>query len=771
METKEILKTQLKELEYKGEMDIELRIKVLEKMHLLLYLLVEEKEEDELNDVNKCREIDYWAREILEAGLIGIKGKGKQVKKLKIVEWMKECYQVLGRRHFEDFLIAIEWNYKPENKFYDIRKNVLKDWVGELEKLELGEYKGLSISAPPRTGKALRNGSKVLIEDGEWKAIEELKEGDLVIGADGKPAEVLGVFPQGKKEIYRITFDDDTYVDCSPDHLWEIVEGKEVIDTREIIERLKRNEETNIRLMEPMEKDRFINRRIYNVIKKAEMLYMPSKDIEGEVELHRRIGVWAKKTRGGYYVSNKRKKKIEKVEYIGEDECTCIYVNNEDHLFVTEGYTVTHNTAIGTMFFLWCGLRHPDKSCFFVSHTASVAYKIYNDICGMLEDEKREITKIFPRGKITQKNAEQNFIQLETDSSNPYHTFYFRGIDGNMAGVLEASWLLYCDDLIKNIEEAMNPDRLETARTKYGTDIRQRKSNKEVRELHIATRWSTGDVISTLENNHKNDPKWKFIKKPALDENGKSNFMYKHPYEMDEEYFLEQRNSPMMDEIAFSCLYQQEPIERDGLWVTEDKLNYFNGELPDGEPDLICAACDVAWGGGDYLSMPIAKVYGTAVYIVDIVYHNGTKEVTRPYVAEGLMKNKVQKVEFEANNGGDEYCDRIKDRLAEKGYRMEIKSAKAPTNKSKTSRIISVTDEVLGISPEYQLYFLEERKRNNMYRAFMKHLLKYNTSMKFVDRQKDDCADSLAILVTKVLESRVTKAKAQSNYSRKDLRF
>lgn len=401
-----------------------------------------------------------------------------------------------------------------------------------------------------------------------------------------------------------------------------------------------------------------------------------------------------------------------------------------------------------------------------------MAIKLYNDICSLIEDPRNEITKIFPNGVIDSKNAEQLYIQLKCPyGNNGYHSAYFRGIDGNMAGVLEASWLLYCDDLIKNIEEAMNPDRLETARMKYGTDIRQRKSNKEVKELHIATRWSTGDVISTLENEHKGDEKWKFLKKPALDENGKSNFMYKHPYEMDEEYFLEQRNSPMMDEISFNCLYQQEPIERDGLWVTEDSLNYFNGELPDGEPDLICSACDIAWGGGDYLSMPIAKVYGTSVYIVDIVYNDKTKEITRPIVIDAIQKHKIQKIRFEANNGGDEYCDIVKERLKENGYRLEIYSEKAPTRLSKTSRIVAVTDEVKGISSQYQLYFLEQEYRNDNYKKFMKDLFKYNTGSKFVGKQKDDCADSLAMLVTNVLESRVNKPKATSKFSRYDLGF
>ena len=84
---------------------------------------------------------------------------------------------------------------------------------------------------------------------------------------------------------------------------------------------------------------------------------------------------------------------------------------------------------------------------------------------------------------------------------------------------------------------------------------------------------------------------------PALDEEGRSNFMYKGDYALDEEYFLERRNSPMMDEISFNCIYQQEPIEREGLWLKEDSLHYFDGRLPDTECELVCGSCDVAWGG------------------------------------------------------------------------------------------------------------------------------------------------------------------------------
>ena len=161
------------------------------------------------------------------------------------------------------------------------------------------------------------------------------------------------------------------------------------------------------------------------------------------------------------------------------------------------------------------------------------------------------------------------------------------------------------------------------------------------------------------------------------------------------------------------------------------------------------------------------------MYIVDVVYNNKTKEVTRPIVVGQIKNNKIEKIIFEANNGGDEYCDKVKEELQKDGYRLDIRSQKAPTTKSKTARIQSVTDEVLGVSPEYQVYFLDKEARKNkpMYVAFMKDLFKYNTGAKFIGRQKDDCADSLGMLISNVLEARVVEAKAVSNFSRGDLGF
>lgn len=61
---------------------------------------------------------------------------------------------------------------------------------------------------------------EVVLTPQGWQKMGDLSVGDFVIGSDGKPTEVLGVYPQGLKEVYRIHFGDGTSTRCTDDHLW-----------------------------------------------------------------------------------------------------------------------------------------------------------------------------------------------------------------------------------------------------------------------------------------------------------------------------------------------------------------------------------------------------------------------------------------------------------------------------------------------------------------------------------------------------------------------
>nr|WP_157107804.1 PhoH family protein [Nocardia amikacinitolerans] len=95
-------------------------------------------------------------------------------------------------------------------------------------------------------GRAQPLHTKVLTPSG-FRPIGEIEVGDSVIGSDGTPTEVLGVYPQGFKEIYRVHTQDGASTLASGDHLWSVYtrsdrrRGKppRVLQTKEMIGNLR----------------------------------------------------------------------------------------------------------------------------------------------------------------------------------------------------------------------------------------------------------------------------------------------------------------------------------------------------------------------------------------------------------------------------------------------------------------------------------------------------------------------------------------------------
>lgn len=65
-----------------------------------------------------------------------------------------------------------------------------------------------------------------------WKEARDIKVGDLLFGRDGKPTKVTGVYPQGKKQIYKVILTDGRIVETADEHLWTVYEvGKKNTQT------------------------------------------------------------------------------------------------------------------------------------------------------------------------------------------------------------------------------------------------------------------------------------------------------------------------------------------------------------------------------------------------------------------------------------------------------------------------------------------------------------------------------------------------------------
>lgn len=87
---------------------------------------------------------------------------------------------------------------------------------GGLGKGELGVIVGSS-----SFGKSQPLDSRILTPNG-YKLMGEMSIGDYVIGSDGKPHIVTGIFPQGKRPIYKVSFSNGTSCECDIEHLWNV---------------------------------------------------------------------------------------------------------------------------------------------------------------------------------------------------------------------------------------------------------------------------------------------------------------------------------------------------------------------------------------------------------------------------------------------------------------------------------------------------------------------------------------------------------------------
>jgi hypothetical protein len=90
-------------------------------------------------------------------------------------------------------------------------------WLAFLDRLGLGGV----LADDMGLGKAQPLDAKILTPTG-WTTIGELAVGQAVVGSDGTPTKVTGVFPQGELEVFRVTFSDGASVECCDEHLWHV---------------------------------------------------------------------------------------------------------------------------------------------------------------------------------------------------------------------------------------------------------------------------------------------------------------------------------------------------------------------------------------------------------------------------------------------------------------------------------------------------------------------------------------------------------------------
>lgn len=158
------------------------------------------------------------------------------------------------------------------------------------------------LSLQTGAGKFLVNSTPVRTPNG-FTPIGDLKVNDLVLDQQGNPTKVIGVYPQGLKDIYRVYLKRNVYIDAGDEHLWRC---GIIVDNKIYVDDIKTTLE------------------IRDELRKGNKVYLPKfkQDIN-----------WIFKDQI-----------VDIVKLDNKAECTCIKVDNEEGLFVVEHNVVTHNT-------------------------------------------------------------------------------------------------------------------------------------------------------------------------------------------------------------------------------------------------------------------------------------------------------------------------------------------------------------------------------------------------------------------------------------------
>lgn len=368
-------------------------------------------------------------------------------------------------------------------------------------------------------------------------------------------------------------------------------------------------------------------------------------------------------------------------------------------------------STVCIFFLAWIAYKRPNSHSAMGGHSGILAKGFYKELLNLIVTPEYTFKELYDY-----KHPEYANMPFPTDKSSDdftitlgspdrFATITCRGIDGTWTGAVDVSsdGYLYVDDLVRDREHSLSPQRMENTFQEYLNKMVDRK-NDGARELMVGTLWNVLDPLERISVQYEHDERYYFRRIPALDENDESNFNYEINGFSTEYY----RN--MRDRLAnaeWMAKYQQRPYVREGLVFPENELKFCDGIVEDGIW-IVTALCDPAFGGADRLSMPVKlkhKETGKQI-IIDWVYKQGTQNVTLPLVADAIIRNVVTELRIEKNAGGGLYAENLKKELERRGcHHCKIKLFNASNKMDKTKRIIAYSDYVKD-----NYYFLMENR-------------------------------------------------------------
>lgn len=459
-----------------------------------------------------------------------------------------------------------------------------------------------------------------------------------------------------------------------------------------------------------------------------------------------------------YYVEKNRPKKerfyeprvnplsmiAKKLQALEDDEL--------DELFIHMPARVG-KTALETLFMTWHCARNTEASNLYVTYKEGLGGAFLEGVQEILTDPTYCFSDVFPKVKITDTDAKNNKLDLGTDKRRrkKYKSLSGKGLESGLNGEYDAYGIMLLDDILEGVQDVMSSEVLKRKQTIFDNNVMSRPK-ETCKIIYNGTIWATNDLFMNRLQFLETDPtakniRYEVIKIPALNDKDESNFDYKYGVGYSTDYYKARRAKFEMnnDMAGWFAQCQQEPIDRTNAVFTPETMQYYDF-LPEEEPIKIIAHCDVALGGGDFLSFPVAYYYenpdgSMTGYVEDVVFDNSEKHVTQPQVVKMIEKHEIKQVHFESNQGGEGYKDDIERLLKEDQYTQicNITSSWAPVTKRKEQRIWDCAQSIR------ELKFKDVAHRHDQYRKFMNNIFSFTMNMR--KRDHDDACDSLAGLI------------------------
>jgi hypothetical protein len=137
----------------------------------------------------------------------------------------------------------------------------------------------------------------------------------------------------------------------------------------------------------------------------------------------------------------------------------------------------THNSTIGLLFLAWCIGRNSDSPILATGYAEKITKMFHTGLKEIYEDSEYNYAAIFPQLQLVHTSAEDLTLDFRDDGktqTRKYKSVTCRAIDGSLTGATEARQLLYCVDLVRDIEEGLNLCRLLSLTDKLRTNVYSR---------------------------------------------------------------------------------------------------------------------------------------------------------------------------------------------------------------------------------------------------------------------------------------------------------